>query len=341
MKTPDSNTSQPKSLPVLTQESETELSNFVSMAAFDTPVYPCSSAPVAHLPFLFWLCDSARPQVIVDVEPIDPSFFFGACQATARVPLDATCHLVGTSLPENDGIIENWADHQNRLYPAFSHMAGGTPTESADRFKEKSIDLLILHADSMHTEQIQEWCLQMRPKLSSRAIVLVHGVEGQAPRLPKEFRNLPTFRFGHARGLDVVAPGSSPPPQVRHLLTQSDTSAQAIRAVYAQLGFAALHAADSTLLPRYRQNLKAVTEEAASLRNKHQILQKTSEADRQFLEKQIRELQYKLEQSIQRHKKEKSKARTSKAELEAVLTSRSWRATAHLRWLMTWLRGAR
>lgn len=270
MNSPDNGSSPSPSARVLRPESDLELSAFVTPAALAAPDHVESASLAEHLPFLFWLCDSARPGKIVEAGAPDPTLFFGLCQAIAQLPLDATCHLIGVRPPTTGGDgaerLRHWAGRLNRLYATFAHMAGGAPRKLAGRFDRNSIDLLVLHADPERTTQLREWYSELRPRLSARAIVLVHGTGDRPHPLEEEFRDLPTFRFDHAGGLDVVLFGSSPPALAKYLLGQPDGKAKAVRVLFERFGLASRHASDARRLARQDEEIDALERSTGELR---------------------------------------------------------------------------
>lgn len=360
-------------LPALVPEAGTDLSDFLSTAALAVPDYIGPPRPAEHMPFLFWLCHGLRPRLVVEAGAVEPSFHFALCQAVSQSALEAACHLVGLSLSSTGDrrkrLLRGWAGHQNAQYASFARMGNGGPAEAATQFAEGSIDLLVLHSGNGDADALaREWYQTLKPRLSTRAVVLVHRVDDAAPPLDGELDGLPAFRFPHGGGLGLFAAGAAPPALVRHLCAQSGARAEAIRALYARLGLASRQAVDARRLKRCQRELEDASTEAEGLREERGLLlarlvaredelvelgqrvehhrgkarragrleEKVARKQGQYrvAQENIRELQRELEQCRQAAAAERERADAVRAELDAVVKSSSWRLTAPIRALL-------
>ena len=133
--------------------------------------------------------------------------------------------------------------HHERHYAEFSRLVRSTFDDAVGHFEQGSIDLL--HIDGLHTyDAVRHDFETWRPKLSSRAVVLLHdsnvrelgfGVHRFWSELRDEY---PSFEFVHGHGLGVLGVGDDLPPEVRALLDiERDLERLGgARRVYARLG---------------------------------------------------------------------------------------------------------
>lgn len=254
-------------------------SSFIDPIVFDRPHLARGSAWVSHVPFAFWIVKAARPRAMVELGTETGVSYFAFCQAVERLGLDTRCHAIDTwEGDEHTGyygkqVFASVAEH-NRRYEAFSALVRSTFDDSVGSFPDGSIDLL--HIDGLHTYEavshdFQTWL----PKLSQRAIVLVHdtnvrerqfGVSRFWREVAAHYR---TFEFLHGSGLGVLVVGAEAPETVKALCDAQETSAQAVRATYARLGSALAIEFDlGDALERTRSHAASVSAELAAARTR-------------------------------------------------------------------------
>jgi glycosyltransferase involved in cell wall biosynthesis/SAM-dependent methyltransferase/uncharacterized protein YbaR (Trm112 family) len=228
---------------------DTWAGRFLSGASFWTPEYPGGSAWMEHAPFAFWLMEAARPRVFVELGTHTGFSHLAFCQAVSRLQIAAKGFAVDTwEGDEQTGfygaeVLEELAPYHDRRYGAFSRLVKATFDEAVESFENGSIDLL--HVDGLHSyEAVRHDFETWRPKLSERAIVLLHDTNVREPgfgvhRLWAELSTEhPSFEFVHAHGLAVFGVGEELPITLAALFeAEADREvAAAVRTAYAHLG---------------------------------------------------------------------------------------------------------
>lgn len=125
-------------------------------------------------------------------------------------------------------------------YSAFSRLVDCALDEAAQGFEDRSVDLLHIrmHADAALGHLFDRW----RPKLSDRAVLLLHGISARergtgAWQFWDEIaRRFPHFAFLHSHGLGIAGIGGSLPESAGVLLGLSEPKSVAVRSVFASLG---------------------------------------------------------------------------------------------------------
>ncbi|MBN2793028.1 MAG: glycoside hydrolase family 99-like domain-containing protein [Desulfuromonadales bacterium] len=264
------------------------------------------------------------------------------------------------------------SDYNARHYADFSQLLRLPFDQAVTHFDDGSIDFL--HIDGLHTYQavrhdFESWL----PKLSSRALVLFHDTAVHRDdfgvwRLWQELScRYPHLHFEHCNGLGVLAIGKDLPANIQALFHAWTFPEQRVRfaQLFDRLGLALmlqirLHEwqLEARNLQQIAENLKQA-EQIASTRlaeRDHQLLELTSTHDREMAEllathegrlsdlvashdREMAELLATHErQSAQydRHLAEQLRhIETLRHRIDALLTSRSWRLTAPLRYLTT------
>jgi hypothetical protein len=189
---------------------------------FSRPKFLRDAAILHHVPFLFWLIDACRPQRIVELGIDRGVSYFAACQAVETLGLSATCHGFRDW---QDGRPPAWIEqYATEQYQEFSKLGSASPDDAADRFEERSIDLLIVDLpcdDALAATLVERWWSRM----SSRGVVLLHGTEvlKAQPFFARIARDGDCFRFEHGAGLTVLALGDDVPAKLQLFLSQGAT----------------------------------------------------------------------------------------------------------------------
>jgi hypothetical protein len=262
----------------------------VSAASFMNPEYVVPSGWLAHAPFAFWLVDTFRPKVFVELGTHTGFSFFAVAQAVRDCGLDTACYAVDTWVGDDhtgmygDDVYHRVRDRVEKCHSGFARLVRATFTDALIHFEDRSIDLL--HIDGRHgydnaRRDFESW----RPKLSPRAVVLFpdtnvrernFGVWRFWSELRREYR---TFEFLHGNGLGVLSFGADPPPAAKALFEADDQTAHAIRTAYARLGDAVVQ----------REALDRALDAATHSTRKHEeaiadltraVQEKTLDADR-------------------------------------------------------------
>jgi Methyltransferase domain len=220
----------------------------------DAPFWPVDhlAAPdawVGHIPFAFWIVDALRPRLLVELGTHSGNSYFALAQAVHRLGLGTSCFAVDTWRGDDQAgyygeeVFQELSRYHDAHYGAFSRLVRSTFDEALQHFPDASVDLL--HLDGCHTyEAVAHDFAMWRPKLSARAVVLLHDTNVRERdfgvwRLWDELRpRHPHFEFLHAHGLGVLGVGSDLPAAVTALwqTTGDVTRAVRIREVFARLG---------------------------------------------------------------------------------------------------------
>jgi GT2 family glycosyltransferase len=204
------------------------------------------SAWVGHIPFAFALVQMARPRSTVELGVQQGDSYFAFCQAVGALQYPAQCRGIDLwpNTPQAGGeeMYNAIRPFHDQEFGRFSQLIRAHFHQAVNAFAAGSVDLL--HLDGQPTYAALKQDLQVwSPKLSDRAIVLLHGTmlnvpDGGAKKLWAELssQNRPSFAFEHAGGLGVLAWGSQPPAAVLDFLKEARSDPRAIRTHFARMG---------------------------------------------------------------------------------------------------------
>lgn len=156
-----------------------------------------------HLPFLFWLIETHRPNSFVELGVGEGVSYFAACQAMDKLNMDVRCHGVDTEIA--DGVRK----YNDDLYQDFSRLIEADLREAVHRFPDESIDLLLVDVEA-EPGVLDSLSRHWVSKLSSRGVVLLHGLntrfnEARARKfLDRILGAYPTVAFEGGDGLVAV-----------------------------------------------------------------------------------------------------------------------------------------
>ena len=248
-----------------------------------------------HIPFAFWMIDALRPATFVELGTHSGNSYSSFAQAVQTLGLDTACYAVDTWQGDpqagfyDEGVFAEWAEYHNRHFAAFSRLVRATFAEAATHFPDGSVDLL--HLDGCHTYEsaaadFDTW----RPKLSRRAVVLIHDVNVRERdfgtwRLWEQLKSKsPHFEFLHGHGLGVLGAGSEFTEPLQWLFSR-DTSSDDVRAIrqfFARLGGAtsARYAAGEGLIRESRERAEAVRLHAEEIDRRTRLETQSKAQDR-------------------------------------------------------------
>jgi glycosyltransferase involved in cell wall biosynthesis len=197
-----------------------------------------------HVPFAHWVVGAINPRSLVELGTGNGVSYSAFCQAVERNRLATRCYAVSQwrddprSGESGDAVLADLQQFHDERYGAFSTLLRCSVDEALDSFPEASIDLLHI-GGSQGPDAVSHDFASWRPKLSDRAVVLLHHTnEHGGSRLWGELRQrYPSFEFPHGRGLGVLAVGERVPPPIAHLCAITDASeVGSIRLRVARLG---------------------------------------------------------------------------------------------------------
>jgi glycosyltransferase involved in cell wall biosynthesis/regulator of replication initiation timing len=207
------------------------------------------AAWLEHAPFAFWLINTLRPRMLVELGTHGGFSYFVFCQAIQRLQLDTRCYAVDTWRGDEhagfygEEVFEEVRRYHDRRYASFSTLVRSTFDDAVANFQDGTVDLL--HIDGRHFyEDVRHDFDTWRPKLSERSIVLFHDTNVRergfgVSKLWAELRSAHRhFEFLHGSGLGALGVGDNLPHPVDTLFRAADDTAAAsqIRAVYSRLG---------------------------------------------------------------------------------------------------------
>lgn len=209
------------------------------------PQHIVTSAWLEHAPFAFWLTETMRPRMFVELGTHFGFSYFAICQAVQELGLDTRCFAVDTWLGDEHASRYGEDVHQsveahNGRYSSFSTLVRSTFDEALPRFADGSVDLL--HVDGRHfyddvKHDFESWL----PKLADNAIVLFHDTQvherdfGVWKYFGEIRERYPAFEFTHCNGLGVIAI-KQVPAALAPLFDANPAKANEIRAAFAALG---------------------------------------------------------------------------------------------------------
>jgi hypothetical protein len=224
----------------------------ISPVSFWPPDYaPPHSAWLEHAPFAFWLIETLRPRILVELGTHGGLSYFAFCQAVQRLQLDTCCYAVDTWKGDEhagfygEEVFRDVRKHNDQRYSAFSTLIRSTFDEASHHFRKQSIDLL--HIDGRHFyDDVKHDFETWQPKLSNRAVVIFHDTNvrerdfGVFALWRELCHERPHFEFFHGHGLGILGIGNDLPDRILALFAARanvEASTQ-IRRAYSRLGSA-------------------------------------------------------------------------------------------------------
>ncbi|MCA1586177.1 MAG: class I SAM-dependent methyltransferase, partial [Acidobacteria bacterium] len=205
---------------------------------------------LSHVPFARWIVRAIRPNVLVELGTHTGNSYSAFAQAVQQLGLPTACYAVDTwkgdsqSGHYDEEVFVEWSTFHAAHFAAFSQLIRSTFDEARQHFRDGTIDLL--HIDGLHTaEALRHDLTSWLPKLSDRAVVLIHDVNERrddfgAWRVWEEIQDrFPSFTFLHGHGLGVLAVGREPAADVQWLTVEASRDAVAvaeIRQCFERLG---------------------------------------------------------------------------------------------------------
>ena len=192
-----------------------------------------------HVPFAMWLVEQHKPRLMVELGTETGVSLAAFCQAAAAV--DLVCDIHGVDSWEGDshtghyvGIYEDLRAYLSEKGYGFVHLHRMLFDEALALFEDDSVDLL--HIDGYHTyDAVRHDFESWRPKLSSRAVVLIHdihvkkadfGVWKYWQELRQDYRSVD---FKHSNGLGVISLDEQPPSWLSSLTAEVSGGTLALR----------------------------------------------------------------------------------------------------------------
>jgi hypothetical protein len=314
---------------------------FATWALAEPQYFVLPSPWAGHIPFAFWLIPTLRPGVLVDLGASDGNAYMSFCQAVAQHGLPSKAFAVrsGNGPEAADGEdIARFRKLQRAHDPrfgGFSELLRVRADEALLRFSNGSIDLL--HVGNPGTYEaghavFEAWL----PKLSKRAVVLVHHVNVIEPdagvdRFWDELaRRYPSFKFSHGDGLGVVLVGEEQASQLLALSSRAGSEGPwpSVRQFFQVVGARLETRADIETLSLQAAQANVAVERLQIDAHQAGMQLRNLEAKLHKRDQAIVELRNLVGEGLDHIRQSEAPAVRALAEIRA---SRSWRLTAPYR----------
>ena len=143
------------------------------------PTYLSRSAWMGHQHFAYWLINEFQPNQFVELGTHLGVSFFAICQAVKDLGLNTACHAVDSWKGDShagfydDTVYSTVLQYRDKHYAEFAHLHKMLFSEALVNFEDNSVDLL--HIDGFHAyEAVKDDFESWLPKLTDTAIVLFH-----------------------------------------------------------------------------------------------------------------------------------------------------------------------
>lgn len=327
-----------------------------------TPTYknftPAAFPWMGHVIFADLLVRELHPGLFVELGTFYGVSFFAFCQAIAESKLNTRCYAIDSweGDPQagfyGEEVYNCVKKHCDEHYSSFTTLLRKYFDDALDLFADSSID--ILHIDGLHTyEAVKHDFETWLPKVKPGGIILFHDIceihNGfSAYKVWEEIVPLTeeSYRFTHSHGLGVWRkPGGEPLESslLAGLFSPKDTDAELIDMLLSNIAekqnFSAqlLHA--QLLCSQQNQKNQAVQQELANARNENQKLAQrllTAEQNNHILLAQCNDLISKNRKFVYQNgqlNRENQPENERWRQLDTILSSRSWKITAPLRYV--------
>lgn len=274
---------------------------------FWRPSYLEQSAWLEHIPFAFWLIDAHHPKTLVELGAYSGVSYFAFCQGISRLGLGTRCFAVD-AWKDNEQTYDKLSAYNDAQYSGFSRLVRSTFDDALESFSDGSIDLL--HIDALHSyETIKHNFETWLPKLSHKAIVILHGINIREKHIGiyKYFEELkalyPWFEFSHGLGLGILGVGKEQNEILGRLFGMSaiDASTQVVREVFSRLGRACTDSFESKSYQDKASTLTLQIRNQTKLCTELQISLEETKKDLDSRKKESIEVKAKMQSQIEQH----------------------------------------
>ncbi len=269
-------------------------------------IFPPTDA-FEHEPFLMWLIARAKPAHVAELGTFDGASYLAMCEAVETAGIAAKCTAIGdwgdasdAAPPAADAFAR--LAGENARYKEFSRLLNAPCVPPPPGIEDASLDILALRTRQIDRDVAAVFAA-WKPKLSPRAVVLLHGIgapgDSGGPALFWQDirRDYPSWHLDRAPGLGVLFAGRDLPAEMQDLadLVQDDRTrdiaAQVFDAASEKL---AAERAQSALARRLDSTLADMRRARAEMQTRLKDL-KTAFAER---EKQVSDLRDMAEKSV-------------------------------------------
>ena len=302
--------------------------SFMLPPALQDPCCLAESAWFGHIPFAYWLVNTLKPSLFVELGTHRGTSYLAFCQAIAEAKLKTSAYAIDTwEGDEHSGIydstvFEDLRRIHDRKFSNFSTLIKSKFDSALCRFTDGTVD--ILHIDGLHTyEAVKHDFVQWLPKMSTKGIILFHDINVRERdfgvwKLWDELKSeYPSFSFLHSSGLGVLAVGNELPKSCSLIFEQDFLQQETVQLYFSTLG-------NRIFLLANTQALSIANQTQHELLHAHQLELIQSKTKCSRMEAEIAESSSERARTLHEFDQIKS-------ELLKVYQSRSWKITEPLR----------
>ena len=240
---------------------------------------------IPHIPFAFFLVETLKPSVIVELGTYSGNSYFAFCQAVRDLQLQTKCFAVDTWQGDihvgsyDEDVFKRVNEINEREFKSFSKLIQMQFDDAIHHFSNGSID--VLHIDGTHTyDAVKNDFTTWLPKVSKGGIILLHdtmvrkkdfGVWKFLKEIKKQYLVL---EFPFSEGLALVCKDEHTLPAILDFIRMAQRDPSVIT-LFEILGENILLEREKTLL---KEDVLKMRKKTAQL-NK-QLLDKKKEAKR-------------------------------------------------------------
>jgi hypothetical protein len=208
-------------------------------SAFWLPGWNFSSARAEHLPFYFWLIDTLRPLLIVDIVAEKPDNYLAFCQSVERLSYGAKCCGIANIFKrgsEDDS--SSLREYHDMHFNHFSRLADATE-QLLDLLHPRSIDLL--HIGGRQVSKFSETDIRkLLDYLSSEGLILIDQPEHLGSSWRRFLEKRASFIINGKHGLLLSAANTTNHSKLSPLFNEAGnaTVAASMRTIFMRLGAA-------------------------------------------------------------------------------------------------------
>ncbi|TVQ86597.1 MAG: hypothetical protein EA393_11955 [Bacteroidetes bacterium] len=134
---------------------------------------------IPHIPFAFFLVETMKPSVIVELGTYSGNSYFAFCQAVKNLQLLTRCYAVDTWQGDihvgnySNDVYETVKQINEKEFSGFSQLMQMQFDDAIHNFSDGSID--ILHIDGTHTyDAVKNDFNRWLPKVKQGGVILLH-----------------------------------------------------------------------------------------------------------------------------------------------------------------------